>query len=295
MAGLLLRILRVLLILIPVSLVTARLHAQFTAIQSEEGVEIQDHGRKVLFYQSKPKSLSGKYERAGYIHPLYSLNGSVLTEDFPEDHPYHHGIFWTWHQIILRNRLVADGWTSDSISWQVQRVTVKKAYQAITLSSNVVWKVRLTQETQTPVIKENTLITVSTGKNGQRNIDFDIRLFPLVDSLKIGGSDDVKGYGGFCLRLKLPDDIEFISGDSLVTARETAVKAGTTMDFRGSFDGNSLPESGIMLKTTPIDSDLQNSWVLRKKGSMQNIVYPGRLPVLIPRTGLRMRYRIVIH
>ena len=287
--------LRVLIILVLVVPVAPRLQGQFTAIHSDEGVEIQDHGRKVLFYQSKPKSLAGKYERAGYIHPLYSLNGNVLTEDFPEDHPYHHGIFWTWHQLVLQNKSIADGWTSDSISWKVQRVTVKKANHAIILSSSVVWNVRLTPDVQTPIIKEHTVITVSAGEKGRRNIDFDIHLSPLVDSLKIGGSDDVKGYGGFCLRLKLPDDIEFISGDSLVTAQETAVKAGTTMDFRGSFDGINLPKNGIMLITKPIDNDLQNAWVLRKKGSMQNIVYPGRQPVLIPRSGLRMRYRIVVH
>src|SRR6185312_12500644 len=81
---------------------------QFAVTKSEEGVRVIENGKNVLFYQTHPKSLDGKYERAGYVHPLYGLNGEVLTEDFPDDHPYHHGIFWTWHQILLKDKKVAD-------------------------------------------------------------------------------------------------------------------------------------------------------------------------------------------
>src|SRR5688572_15782855 len=29
--------------------------------------------------------------RAAYIHPLYGLDGELLTDDFPKDHTYHRG------------------------------------------------------------------------------------------------------------------------------------------------------------------------------------------------------------
>src|SRR5438477_3185187 len=54
------------------------------AIKSDEGVEISENGKKVLFYQVRPKSVDGRYERAGFIHPLYSLNESILTENMPK-------------------------------------------------------------------------------------------------------------------------------------------------------------------------------------------------------------------
>ena len=73
----------------------------FSTIKSGEGIEILENGKKVLFYQVRPKSVDGKYERAGFVHPLYSLNGKILTDDMPADHPYHRGIFWAWHQIII--------------------------------------------------------------------------------------------------------------------------------------------------------------------------------------------------
>src|SRR6478609_3541699 len=79
----------------------------FTTIKSQEGIEILENNKKVLFYQVRPKSVDGKYERAGFIHPLYSFNESILTEDMPKDHPYHRGIFWAWHQIIWNNKPIA--------------------------------------------------------------------------------------------------------------------------------------------------------------------------------------------
>jgi len=234
--------------LLPVSLfcrcffLSAVLHAQFTAVESPDGIEILENGKKVLFYQVQPKSLQGKYERAGYIHPLYSMEGNVLTEDFPDDHPHHHGIFWAWHQIILNNKQIADGWTSDSISWQVVKAGVRKDQNRISIIAQLLWTVRSGAGIKTDIVKENTTITVSSSPDNQRTIDCNIHLSPLVDSLKIGGSDDAKGYGGFCLRLKLPEDIAFVSNDSLITAQETAVTAGPVMDFHGSFDGPSSPK-----------------------------------------------------
>ena len=274
---------------------TPLLAQHFKAIQSKEGVEINENGKRVLFYQVKPKALDGKYERSGYIHPLYSLKGNIMTEDFPADHPYHHGIFWAWHQIILAGKKVADGWTSDSISWRVGGLKIMRGKNKISLIAQVNWITATDARKPVVLIKEKTIITINAENKNQRVIDFDIRLLPRVDSISIAGSDDMKGYGGFCLRLKLPPDIEFVSNDSLVTPRETAIDAGQSMDFRGSFDGLSAPKSGVILITTPIENDTQQSWILRKEGSMQNIVYPGRTPVRLPKTGLRMRYQLIIH
>lgn len=76
-------------------------------------------------------------------------------------------------------------------------------------------------------------------------------LYNLDDGFKIGGADDAKGYGGFCVRLKLPADITFISNDSTVTPMETAVSAGSWMDIQGSLSGDSLPKSGIAIFPNP--------------------------------------------
>ncbi len=146
-----------------------------------------------------------------------------------------------------------------------------------------------------PIARENTRITVYRSTSQFRIIDFDIQLFALKNSLKIGGSDDEKGYGGFCLRLKLPGDISFASADTEVTPLETAVHAGSWMDFFGSFDGNDSSKMGVAVFSHFSNPGPSGEWILRKKGSMQNIVYPGRTPVALSKNGLRLRYRLVIH
>lgn len=39
-----------------------------------------------------PKGFPDYYARSGFIHPLYSPNGSILTDDFPKGHMHQHGI-----------------------------------------------------------------------------------------------------------------------------------------------------------------------------------------------------------
>lgn len=275
-------------------LLPSKMDAQhFTAIQSDEGIEILEKGKKVLFYQRRPKSLDGKYERAGYVHPLYSLNEKFLTEDFPEDHPYHRGIFWAWHQIVLNDKQIADGWVSEAISWKPVKLKVKKRKTKMMLQSEMTWNVNTGFYGSTSIVKERTRITVYHLTAHYRAIDFDIHLFALVDDLKIGGSDDAKGYGGFCLRLKLPNDISFYSNKTAISPTETAITAGPWMDFTGSFDGPTMPKTGVAVFCQPMKN--HQSWILRKEANMQNIPYPGKTPITLSKEGLRLQYRIIIH
>ena len=267
----------------------------FTVIKSKQGVEILEKGKKVLFYQQQPKSVNGKYERAGYIHPLYSLDEKILTEESPEDHPYHRGIFWAWHQIILNNKKIADGWVSENISFGPAKVVVHTTNKTISLHAEMLWKYLPEKKKPQAIIRENTKITVHKSTDHYRAIDFDIRLYPLLHSLKIGGADDIKGYGGFCLRLKLPDDISFVSKNGEVIPKETAIDAGPWVDFIGSFGGKDSNKTGVAVFCDPYFPRSIQKWILRKKGSMQNIAYPGRTPIAIPEKGLRLKYRLIIH
>jgi hypothetical protein len=277
-------------------LTSTKLYGQlFTTVKTNEGVEILEDGKKVLFYQQRPKSLEGKYKRAGYVHPLYSLHEKVLTEDFPEDHPYHRGIFWAWHQIILKDKKIADGWICENISWEPVKLKIIKKEEFITLQSEMLWKSVVQNNTSKAIIKENTKITVHKSTGQYRAIDFDIRLAALVDSLEIGGSDDAKGYGGFCIRLKLPADISFVSNNSAITPMETAVTAGPWMDFKGSFDNETSSKTGLVVFCNPSNPGPQQQWILRKETSMQNVPYPGRTPIALTKNGLRITYRIIIH
>jgi hypothetical protein len=268
----------------------------FTTKKSQEGVEIMENGKKVLFYQVHPKSVDGKYVRSGFIHPLYSLNEKILTDDMPPDHPYHRGIFWAWHQIILNGKNIADGWTIEHISWNPIKMKVKKNEESVILQSQIIWNAEMDDNKKPmPIVREKTKIKVFRSTDQYRVVDFDIHLYALKDNLQIGGSDDPKGYGGFSLRLKLPKDLTFISGNKKVIPEETPVLAGPWMDFVGSFEGESLSKSGVIVFGYPSASVHKYPWILRNVTSMQNVPFPGRTAIPLSRRGLRLTYRIIIH
>lgn len=261
----------------------------FSFKKSPEGVEISENNKPVLFYQFKTKTVDGKYPRAGYIHPLYDLDGNVVTEDMPEDHPYHRGIFWAWHQIIVDNKNVADGWMSDKISFDPGKMQVTKGNKNAIVSAQLVWRIKDSIKGDINLMNEISKINIMAAKENYRVIDFDILLKPLLDNVMLGGSDDPKGYGGFCLRIKLPKEIQFVSENGPVEPKETAVNAGRWMDFV-------TDKNGILVFGYKSDSESgQYPWILRSSKSMQNVPYPGRNPVDIPKEGLHLKYRVIVH
>ena len=201
----------------------------FSATKRPQGIEVSQGENRVLFYQIEPKSLDGKYERAHYIHPLYGLDGTVLTEDFPADHPHHHGVFWSWHEIIHNGKAIADGWTSENIGWEASKSRKRRTGSNFLLESEVLWK-SVINDSRKAIVREFSKILVYSAATHYRVIDFDIHLAPLVEGLEIGGSDDAKGYGGFSWRLKLPEDIRFMNSEREITPEVTAVHAGPWLD-----------------------------------------------------------------
>jgi len=284
---------RKLIFILPFLFASQFTFAQFKTIRSDEGIELQERGTKVLFFQVKPKYVDGKYERAGYIHPLYSLKGNSITDDSPKDHPYHRGIFWAWHQLLLNDSSLGDGWVSQNISYLPVKVEAHNNKNSATIQSKMVWKAKLPSNKVIDIVSENTNIKVYPSTNHYRIIDFDIHLKALVDNLKIGGSNDEKGYGGFCLRLKLPKDISFVSQGNIITPQETAVTAGPWMDITGSLEGPGQKSGVVVFANNSGKND--QPWILRSVTSMQNVPDPGRTPVPLTKDGLILKYRVIIH
>jgi len=267
-------------------------------VGSDEGFQFKEGDQDVLFYQQAPKSLNGEYTRSNYVHPLYDLAGNVVTEDFPEDHRHHRGIFWAWHQVRVGKKNLGDSWWTRDFSWDVVDASVATERNSSSLTVDVVWKSPDWTDAAgkaKPLVKERTTIRVHAAENDARKIDFEIRLLALEEDLRIGGSEDDKGYGGFSTRVRLPEDVRFQNRDGDVTPQRTAVNAGAWIDIVGSFGPERYP-SGMAVLCHPSVPDFPQGWLLRQKGSMQNPVYPGREPVLLStEEPLVLRYRLVQH
>ncbi|UCD61893.1 MAG: PmoA family protein [Flavobacteriaceae bacterium] len=271
---------------------------QLTYKESEAGIQIKEGAENVLFYQKQTKSRNEEFSRNNYIHPLYGIDGSVLTEDFPEDHPHHRGVFWAWHQVVIGDRKLGDSWACKDFIWNIKNIEISRSGENLNLMVSTHWqspKWISPEGTQKPFLLENTKISIYPRKDNYRIVRFEIALLALEKNLKIGGSEDEKGYGGFSVRLQLPEDIRFSSIEGSVAAKNTAVEGGKWMNVFGSFT-NKNNRSGIAIFSHQDALEDKEKWILREKESMQNCVFPGRKSVTVSTTNPTiLKYSLLIY
>ena len=81
--------------------------------QNNKVLRIEKDGKKVLSYNHAivppPAGQSELYNRSGFIHPLWSPTGSVLTDIHPKDHYHHLGIWMPWTKTKFEGKEV-DFW-----------------------------------------------------------------------------------------------------------------------------------------------------------------------------------------
>ncbi len=266
----------------------------FSFIEADGKIELLEGSDPVLVYQKALKSPNGKDFFNNYIHPLYSLDGDTITEEFPADHLHHRGIFWAWHQIYVDTLSIGDGWMMDKIANDIVSVQTHNNRNSAVLTASVLWT-SPSYKNHTPFLQELTTITVHKSGEDYRMIDFKIALTPLIPEIWIGGSEDEKGYGGFSARIKTPEDLIFTSQGGAVTPQTLQIEAGSWMDFSGSL-GNSNKLSGLILLCHPTTPNHKAPWILRQHSSMQNIVFPGRDKVpLSLESPTVLQYRLILH
>lgn len=85
---------------------------------AKEGTLIIHKGEQNLlqyFYKTvyPPPGIDTAYRRSGFIHPLWSPNGQVLTRIQPPDHYHHYGIWNPWTQVEFEGDVI-DFWNINS-------------------------------------------------------------------------------------------------------------------------------------------------------------------------------------
>ena len=87
----------------------------FTEMNDALGVSIA--GAPVLRYQMKARppreGLSPQAIRGGYIHPVFTPSGAIVTDDYALKHAAHHGIWTAWQSSELEGRKLSF-WGSQS-------------------------------------------------------------------------------------------------------------------------------------------------------------------------------------
>jgi hypothetical protein len=255
----------------------------------------------ILTYQSSNKSINKKYVRSNYIHPLYTLDGQILTEDFPTDHLHHRGIFWAWHQLYIGDKRIGDAWEIEDFNWEVKSVKeLKQKNNSKAIQTKVFWKSPLWTDSkgnEKAFVKEITTIRVYPTQKNYRQIDIEISLLALESNMSIGGSEDEKGYGGFSPRIRLTDDIIFTNPNGIIKPTNLPIPGSEWMDISGSL-GKDGSAAGLTILCYPKNPGFPNPWILRAQKSMQNAVYPFPGAKAVPLSNKKpttLQYRLLIH
>lgn len=281
-----------------------------TTISTAQAVQVKINSESAYFtegknpilrYQIAQKSVDGAAVYANFIHPFYGLDGTILSENTPSDHPHHRGIFWAWHQLYIGDKRIGDGWERKDIHWEVVSVKeLKKQKGAKTIQATIEWKSPLwldSKGVEKAIVQEITTIKVYPKKDRYRQIELSISLRALVPNMRIGGSEDAKGYGGFSPRIRLSKDITFTGEEGKIEPHNLPVKADGWLDISGSI-GKNESLAGLTILCHPENPGFPNPWILRSARSMQNAVYPhpGAIPVPLSETKPTvLRYSLLVH
>ena len=95
-------------------------HLQFAG--SPDIIPLKLDGRTIFAYHKTitkpPAGIDPLYQRSGFIHPLATRSGLVVTDDFPPDHAHQHGLFFAWVNTTFDGRKV-DFWNQHSKTGRV--------------------------------------------------------------------------------------------------------------------------------------------------------------------------------
>ena len=84
-----------------------------TASVGAEAISLRHRGRDILRYvhalQAVPEGVDPLFRRSGFIHPLWSPAGKVLTRIQPPDHYHHYGLWNPWTMTHVEGKEV-DFW-----------------------------------------------------------------------------------------------------------------------------------------------------------------------------------------
>ena len=261
----------------------------FTNI-TDRSIALFDGAHPVLVYNHGVIHKSGVPEdraRSSYIHPLYGLDGEMLTDDFPRDHYHHRGVFWAWPHVRIGDRHY-DLWMLKGIEHRFQQLAgCETTSTRATLALENGWFVGARK-----VMREQVTIHVSPVSNAGRALDIELAWTPIDEPIVLEGAED-KSYGGLTIRFAPRTNTVVTThlgqGDKDLTMTRLA-----WADLSGRFGAAQKP-GGAAIFVAPDHPDFPPEWLTRHYGALC-LGWPGVKPrTLQPGETIRCRYRIWIH
>jgi Family of unknown function (DUF6807) len=104
-----------------------------TATRVGKQVVFRAGKREMFRYQTEPgefprPDIKEAFRRGGYIHPILTPSGRLVTDDFPTNHVHHHGLWLPWTKTEFEGRN-PDFWNMGEGKGRVEFVALDKVWQ----------------------------------------------------------------------------------------------------------------------------------------------------------------------
>ncbi len=265
--------------------------AQFRIAEvNSNSLGIWEGNQPVLVYNHGillPPGVPADRARSTYIHPLYGLDGEVLTDDFPKDHYHHRGVFWAWPHVKVGEKEF-DLWMIKGMKQQFEKWLARDAgaNQAVLKIQNS-WMAG-----DRKVMDERVSITVHPANGDSRAIDLAFSWTPLEEEITLLGAEG-KSYGGITIRYA-PRTNTVITTPLGNDPKDLPMTRLEWADLTGQFEKLSKP-SGAAIFVPPTHPDFPPMWLTRHYGALC-LGWPGvestKFPVGKP---FRCEYRLWVH
>jgi len=253
-------------------------------------LQVLEGDKPVLTYNWGDQLKAGVPEnrkRSCYVHPVWGMDGEVLTDDFPADHHHHRGLSWMWNRVKVGGREL-DLWTIRGIRQHFVRWLQKRAdASGAVLEVENAWLVG-----EEPVAKETVGLFLGRAQPAGRAADVAISLESLGDPIELRG-EITKGYGGLCLRFA-PREETVITTPAGNQAKDSDHLKFPWADLSARFAGRREP-SGAALFIPTANPGAPNEWTLRHYGFL-GPCWPGMESFTLERgKPVMIRYRVWVH
>lgn len=253
---------------------------------------LRDGRKDVLTYRFGDQLKEGVdlgQTRSCYIHPLFSLDGQVLTDDFPEDHLHHHGLFWAWPIVKTRgqNTQTWEPATPPLRQHFVRWLKREAGIDGAILSVENVWEL----DQKETVAAEIVTVWIHQADRLGRAIDLELEIEAVGGPLGLQGTPDQnKGYGGLCLR-----GAAMFKGAALTTDKGALKQDVVNTPFRWA--DISTTGLGVAIFVSPDHPGFPTAWLIRNSyAGVLNPSWPGfKSAVLQPNQPVVLRYRLYVH
>ncbi|BCW98179.1 MAG: hypothetical protein KatS3mg024_1006 [Armatimonadota bacterium] len=227
--------------------------------------------------------------RSTYIHPLYSVDGLPLTDDFPADHLHHRGVSWMWYRVVC-DGVTTDLWTLKGVRQRFERMLTPALYQnrAVLRFRNGWYQ----EADGKRILEEQVTLTAYRTDGRGRIIDVELLFSAQGSPVTLGVSNT--GYSGFGVRIGPCQSKTILTSSGPITADENR-NPHRWADFTARFT-DTLRLDGIAVFDHPSNPNSPPGWTLRFYGYL-NPAFTSRTGdyTIQPGEPLRLRYRLLVH